>query len=95
MTDEKNDLVSVTIRVDPAKGVQLAHTCAKCGTVAHSKPTCFESFDRETGQVGEVFTVRNAMRPEGWEHLRITDPEKTWHLEVCPKCIREFFGVKS
>jgi hypothetical protein len=95
MTDEKN-LVSVTIHVDVSGGIQLAHTCARCGATAQSVPTSYDCMNPHTGQTdSKVFIVRSAMPPEGWEHLRMTDPEKTWHLEVCPTCIRKFFLEKK
>jgi hypothetical protein len=94
MTDE-NNLVEMTIRVDVSGGIQLAHTCARCGAVAHSTPTSYDCLNPQTGRADtKVFVVQSAIPPEGWEHLRMTDPEKTWHLEVCPACIRKFFLEK-
>lgn len=95
MTDEKN-LVWATIRVDMSRSVQLHHTCARCSATAQSIPISYDCVNRESGQTDpEIFVVRSAMSPEGWEHIRMTDPEKTWHLEVCPTCIRKFFLEKK
>lgn len=95
MTDEKNDLVSVTILVDRKRGLGLDHICARCGVEAKSTPACFESIDRSTGTVHPdgVFQVRSASPPKGWEHMRITyaNGDGTKHIEVCHECIRAFF----
>jgi hypothetical protein len=92
MTDEKN-LVEVTIRVDMSAGVTLDHVCARCGATARSTPSAFDSFNRHTGEVNEIFTVRNAADPAGWEHVRIqyAEGEGAKHVEVCPECLRAFF----
>ncbi len=93
MANEKN-LVPMTILVEVTAGCRLDHVCARCGVTARSTPNAFDTMDYETGRSdGEIFRVRSAIPPAGWEYMRITHAEGngTKHVEVCPECVRAFF----
>lgn len=92
--NENTNIVEVTIRVDRTKGITLDHICAKCGAEAKSIPVGYDSMEYETGKVdSNVFVIRSAVPPKGWEHFQIqhASGNGTKHVEVCPECIRKFF----
>jgi hypothetical protein len=95
MKDEKKnyDFDVVTIRVDRTKGVRLDHVCARCGAVAQSTPVSYDSMQYETGKIADVFVVRTATPPRGWDRVRLPHlySDSTSVVDVCPACLRAFF----
>lgn len=84
-----SNIVEVTIKVDFSKSVTLTRTCAKCGATARSTPITYDcGYVKDVTTIGKIFTVRGAMPPEGWEHIR--GPNGV--VDICPTCIAKFLG---